>query len=110
MICLGVLADVLDHQRGLDQRCVVERLFLHRVAQDEHVQTCGEILKRHRFGLAVGEKLIAAAGTDDDGTARGHIQLGNVVVDVCIDDTIGITLVKNEGIVNHNGHPFCVRY
>ena len=102
-ILVGVLADVLDRQGGLDQRGIVEGVLLDGVAQDEDVQTRGEVLERHGLGLPLGEELVAAAGADDDGAAGGDIQLGVGIVDVGGEGTVGITGIQNKGFGSHGG-------
>ena len=91
VVLLRMLADMLNGQSALDQGSIVCRILHDGILQNEHVQTCGEILQSDGLVLTLGEELVAAAGADDDGTASGDDQLVVDIMDVSCQGAIGKT-------------------
>lgn len=106
VVFLCMLTQKFYRQASFDQGAVATCVFADRVAQDKDVKACGKKLQRNRLSLARRKEGIAATRANNDRTARGDIELGALIMQICGQGAFGILGEGSECKMLHIGRSF----
>ena len=107
--CIGARTDQLHRRRYLAE-LRREAVRVHRIVQHKHVVPRGEEMQRHGLALPLADKLIAAAGTDQERLALLPlaVHLGHVVRPIAVQHRVPpvfaekrINILQMQGLTLH---------